>query len=128
VFTAPWYSRSRLGWHRRGRKGTLAQMAPPSLWLYRALMAVALPLLAPSLLIADRRRGKKRPPWAQRLGWRLPAIPPGGVWVQAVSVGEVAVARPLLAELRRRHPVYRWSSPRPPPPGWRWQRGHSSPT
>jgi 3-deoxy-D-manno-octulosonic-acid transferase len=79
-------------------------MAPPSLWLYRALMAVSLPLVAPLLLVADRRRGKKRPPWAQRLGWRLPAIPRGGVWVQAVSVGEVAVARPLLAEVRRRHP------------------------
>ena len=79
-------------------------MAPPSLWLYRALMAVSLPLLAPFLLVADRRRGKKRPPWAQRLGWRLPPIPGGGVWVQAVSVGEVAVARPLLAEFRRRHP------------------------
>lgn len=79
-------------------------MAPPSLWLYRCLMAVSLPLMAPFLLIADRRRGKKRPPWVQRLGWRLPPIPKGGVWVQAVSVGEVAVARPLLAELRRRHP------------------------
>jgi 3-deoxy-D-manno-octulosonic-acid transferase len=79
-------------------------MAAPSLWLYRALMVVSLPILAPFLFIADRRRGKKRPPWARRLGRRLPAIPPGGVWVQAVSVGEVAVARPLLAELRRRHP------------------------
>ena len=86
------------------RGGTLGGMAPPSLWLYRAVMAVVLPLLAPFLLVADRRRGKKRPPWAQRFGWRLPAIPQGGVWVQAVSVGEVAVARPLLAELRRRHP------------------------
>jgi 3-deoxy-D-manno-octulosonic-acid transferase len=79
-------------------------MAPPALWLYRALMAVVLPLLTPFLLVADRRRGKKRPPWAQRLGWRLPAIPRGGIWMQAVSVGEVAVARPVLAELRRRHP------------------------
>jgi 3-deoxy-D-manno-octulosonic-acid transferase len=79
-------------------------MAPPALWLYRALMAVSLPVMAPFLLAADRRRGKKRPPWSQRLGWNLPAIPAGGVWVQAVSVGEVAVARPLLAELRRRHP------------------------
>ena len=79
-------------------------MAPPALWLYRALMAVSLPLMAPFLLVADRRRGKKRPPWSQRLGRKLPAIPAGGVWVQAVSVGEVAVARPLLAELRRRHP------------------------
>jgi 3-deoxy-D-manno-octulosonic-acid transferase len=79
-------------------------MASASLWLYRALMAVSLPVLAPFLFVADRRRGKKRPPWAQRLGRRLPPIPVGGVWVQAVSVGEVAVARPLLAELRRRHP------------------------
>jgi 3-deoxy-D-manno-octulosonic-acid transferase len=67
-------------------------------------MAVSLPVVAPYLLLADRRRGKRRPPLAQRLGWKLPAIPTGGVWVQAVSVGEVAVARPLLAELRRRHP------------------------
>ncbi len=79
-------------------------MASPSLWLYRALMAVSLPILAPFLFVADRRRGKKRPPWAQRLGRRLPRIPRGGVWVQAVSVGEVAVARPLLVELRRRRP------------------------
>jgi len=80
-------------------------MGPPSLWLYRAAMSVSLPLLAPYLLAADRRRGKKRPPLAQRLGRDLPPIPPGGVWVQAVSVGEVTVARPLLAELRRRHPA-----------------------
>ena len=79
-------------------------MAPPALWLYRALMAVSLPVMAPFLLVADRRRGKRRPPWSQRLGWRLPTAPAGGVLVQAVSVGEVAVARPLLAELRRRHP------------------------
>jgi 3-deoxy-D-manno-octulosonic-acid transferase len=79
-------------------------MAPPSLWLYRALMGLSLPMVAPFLWFADRRRGKKRPPWAQRLGWKLPAMPQGGVWLQAVSVGEVAVARPLLAELRRRHP------------------------
>lgn len=67
-------------------------------------MTVALPLAAPWLLAADRRRGKKRPPLAQRLGHQLPSLPQGGVWVQAVSVGEVAVARLLLAELRRRHP------------------------
>ena len=79
-------------------------MVPPSLWIYRAAMSVSLPFVAPYLLLADRRRGKRRPPLAQRLGWRLPPIPGGGVWVQAVSVGEVAVARPLLAELRRRRP------------------------
>ncbi|MFI5142453.1 MAG: 3-deoxy-D-manno-octulosonic acid transferase [Thermoanaerobaculales bacterium] len=79
-------------------------MAPAPLWLYRALLTVGLPVAAPWLLLADRRRGKKRPPWVQRLGWQLPQLPQGAVWVQAVSVGEVAVARSLLAELRRRHP------------------------
>ena len=93
-----------IAWQPDAGRGTLRRMAPPALWLYRALMAVSLPVMAPFLLVADRRRGKKRPPWSQRLGWNLPAIPAGGVWVQAVSVGEVAVARPLLAELRRRHP------------------------
>lgn len=79
-------------------------MMRAALWLYRAVTAAALPLAAPWLLAADRRRGKKRPPLAQRLGRQLPALPAGCVWVQAVSVGEVAVARLLLAELRRRHP------------------------
>jgi 3-deoxy-D-manno-octulosonic-acid transferase len=79
-------------------------MRPAALWFYRALVAVGLPLAAPWLLLADRRRGKKRPAWSQRLGWHLPALPQGAVWIQAVSVGEVAVARPILAELRRRRP------------------------
>src|SRR4030042_6551197 len=87
VFTAPWYSPGHSAWHRRARRGTLARMAPPSLWLYRALMAVSLPLLAPFLLVADRRRGKKRPPWAQRLGWGLPPIPRSGGWGQGGSGG-----------------------------------------
>ncbi len=79
-------------------------MAPAPLWLYRALLTVGVPAAAPWLLLADRRRGKKRPPWAQRFGWQLPQLPQHAVWVQAVSVGEVAVARPVLGELRRRHP------------------------
>ena len=79
-------------------------MTPVSLWLYRAAMFTALPLAAPFLLAADRRKGKSRPPLAQRLGRRLPELPTGGVWVQAVSVGEVIVARPVMRELRRRRP------------------------
>lgn len=84
--------------------GTLLRMASAALWLYRTAMFTALPLVAPFLLMADRRRGKQRPALALRLGRRLPPLPPGGIWVQAVSVGEVAVARSLLAELRRRFP------------------------
>ncbi|MEW6337564.1 MAG: 3-deoxy-D-manno-octulosonic acid transferase [Acidobacteriota bacterium] len=79
-------------------------MAHPALWAYRFLLASSLPVAAPLLLLQARRRGRHWPPIAQRLGYRLPEVAPGGVWVQAVSVGEVAVARPLLAELRRRFP------------------------
>ncbi len=79
-------------------------MPPASLLLYRALFSLALPLAAPWLLWRNWRRG--RPPLRvrERLGLDLPPIRPGGVWVQAVSVGEVAVARLLLKELRDRHP------------------------
>lgn len=79
-------------------------MAHPALWAYRFLLAGSLPVAAPLLLLQARRRGRHWPPIAQRLGYRLPRVEPGGVWIQAVSVGEVAVARPLLAELRRRFP------------------------
>lgn len=79
-------------------------MASAALWLYRVAMVTALPLVAPFLLLSDRRRGKQRPSLAQRLGRNLPPLPARGVWVQAVSVGEVSVARSVLAELRRRFP------------------------
>ena len=82
--------------------GYTRSVASPALWLYRSLMVVATPLAAPFLWLADRRRGKSRPPWRRRFGHELPAAPHGGVWIQAVSVGEVQVARPLMAELRRR--------------------------
>ncbi len=74
------------------------------LLLYRALFSLALPLAAPWLVWRNRRRG--RPPMRvrERLGRGLPPVPRGGVWVQAVSVGEVAVAKLLLKELRRRRP------------------------
>ncbi len=79
-------------------------MPPAPLLLYRALFGLALPVAAPWLLWRNRRRG--RPPLRvrERLGLDLPDVRPGGVWVQAVSVGEVAVAKLLLKELRGRHP------------------------
>jgi len=79
-------------------------MAPPALWLYRVLLGVSLGVAAPWLLLEDQRRRLERPPLRHRLGRGLPPLPGGGMWVQAVSVGEVAVARPVLLEVRRRHP------------------------
>ena len=79
-------------------------MAPISLWLYRALLWVGLPLVVPWLLLRDRLTGKRRPRFADRLGRRLPAMAPGGAWVHAVSVGEVELARRVLRELAARRP------------------------
>ena len=79
-------------------------MAPPALWLYRALLGVSLGVAAPWLLLEDQRRRLERPPLRHRLGRGLPPLPRRGLWIQAVSVGEVAVARPVLLEVRRRHP------------------------
>jgi 3-deoxy-D-manno-octulosonic-acid transferase len=79
-------------------------MSAPALWLYRALFALALPMAAPFLWLTDRKRSKRRPSWAQRFGFQLPPMPTKGIWIQAVSVGEVSVAKALIAELRRRHP------------------------
>lgn len=79
-------------------------MRPPALWLYRVALHLSLVLAAPFLFLADRRTHKRRPPLKLRLGRGLPPVPQKGVLIHAVSVGEVTVARALLAELRQRRP------------------------
>jgi 3-deoxy-D-manno-octulosonic-acid transferase len=69
--------------------------------LYRVLVRLALPLAVPAIALRDRLTGKRRPPVAERLLRTVPPVPPGGLWLQAVSVGEVEVARRLVAELGR---------------------------
>jgi 3-deoxy-D-manno-octulosonic-acid transferase len=79
-------------------------MASASLWLYRALMFGALPVAVPLIWFRDRLTGKQRPRFRDRLARDLPPLDPGGIWIQAVSVGEVEVARRLLRELEERRP------------------------
>jgi 3-deoxy-D-manno-octulosonic-acid transferase len=79
-------------------------MASPSLWVYRLLMLLVLPVALPVLWLKDRLTGKRRPPVGERLVPAPPRVGPGGVWIQAVSVGEVEVARRLLRELGERRP------------------------
>jgi len=67
--------------------------------LYRAALRGGLALAAPVLWARDRATGKARPPLAHRFGRELPAVEPGGLWIQAVSVGEVEIARRLIREL-----------------------------
>ncbi|MCK5378548.1 MAG: 3-deoxy-D-manno-octulosonic acid transferase [Acidobacteria bacterium] len=71
------------------------------LWIYRILMTVLVPIAIPVLVLSDRLVGKRRPPWSERFARRLPDVGVGGLWIHAVSVGEVEVARRLIDELSR---------------------------
>ena len=82
----------------------LAAMANTSLLLYRALMTGLLPVAIPALKLKDRLAGKGRPAFRERWAGSLPDLPGGGIWLQAVSVGEVELARRLVAELQRLAP------------------------
>jgi len=75
-----------------------------SLWAYRILVAMVLPLAVPVLKISQLFRGKNRPRFRDRMGRSLPDLPLEGIWIQAVSVGEVELARNLVAEIEKRAP------------------------
>ena len=66
----------------------------------RTLIALSVPVLALGQLLT----GKRRPRFRDRLARGLPPLVPGGAWIQAVSVGEVELARRLVGELERRAP------------------------
>ena len=69
------------------------------IWLYRVLVALLLPVAILVLKIRDRLAGKSRPSFSERFARDLPELPPGGLWLHAVSVGEVEIARRLVREL-----------------------------
>jgi 3-deoxy-D-manno-octulosonic-acid transferase len=79
-------------------------MASVSLWIYRLLLGGLLPIALPIIKIRQRLTGKSRPRFRDRLARSLPELPTQGVWIQAVSVGEVELARGLVAELETRAP------------------------
>ena len=75
--------------------------------LYRLLSALALILYAPWALLRSLTGRRKLGDVRGRLGSTAYPDSEGGVWIHAVSVGEVGVARNLLAALSRRHPERR---------------------
>ncbi|MGB5403591.1 MAG: glycosyltransferase N-terminal domain-containing protein, partial [Robiginitalea sp.] len=79
-------------------------MASASLWIYRLLMGGLLPIALPAITIRQRLSGKRRPRFRDRFARSLPKLPEEGVWIQAVSVGEVELTRRLVAELERQAP------------------------
>jgi 3-deoxy-D-manno-octulosonic-acid transferase len=82
----------------------MTRQSSPSLLLYRLLLWSAAPVAAPLMVLGARLRGKARPPLRARLRPRLDGVRGDGVWIQAVSVGEVEVARRITRELRQRAP------------------------
>jgi len=79
-------------------------MASASLWIYRLLLGGLLPIALPAIKIRQWLAGKSRPRFRDRFARSLPKLPENGIWIQAVSVGEVEVARGLVAELERQAP------------------------
>ncbi len=83
-------------------------------WIYNLVFPVAFVLMLPHFLLRMLRRGGYARDFAQRIGAygeaesaRL-AAPGRPVWIQAVSVGELAVALSFMDELRRRDPAVRF--------------------
>jgi len=75
-------------------------------YIYSFLVFLASLALLPISLILDPPGTDGRGAWRQRLG-RLPSLPGRGgkrLWIQAVSVGEVQLARKLLEELQTADP------------------------
>jgi len=75
--------------------------------LYRLLAALALVLYAPWALLRSLTGRRKLGDVRGRLGRTVYPDADGGVWIHAVSVGEVGVARNLAGALVRRHPERR---------------------
>ncbi len=82
--------------------------------LYTLLWTLALPLALVRLLWRSRRAPAYRQRWEERLGRFAPPAATGGVWIHAVSVGEVQAAQPLIKRLLSSHDhhAHRLGAPR----------------
>lgn len=74
----------------------------------RLLYTLLFHALLPLVLMRVALRALRAPGYGRRLGERFGrfrgAPPPGGIWLHAVSVGEVQAALPLVRALRRQYP------------------------
>ena len=83
-----------------------------SLTLYNALLPIGLLFMAPAALVKMRRRNGRWQDFGQRFGFFAPSkraaiasLPlDDRIWMHAVSVGEVGVARKLIAALLKHSP------------------------
>ena len=74
--------------------------------LYSALLWLLVPITLYHLVWRGLRQREYLLRWSERYAQleSLPDLPPGALWIHAVSVGEVNAAIPLINALRQRHP------------------------
>ncbi|MEO5883776.1 MAG: 3-deoxy-D-manno-octulosonic acid transferase [Caldimonas sp.] len=77
----------------------------------RAAYSLLLRIATPLYLLRVRWRGRAEPLYASAIGERIgryrSAVPPGALWIHAVSLGETRAAAPLVAALRQDRPGLR---------------------
>ncbi len=75
-------------------------------YLLNLVYLIALCLASPWLLYNAIRKSKYRQGWGAKFLGRVPLRSPErpGIWLHAVSVGEVNLLQPLLAAIENRHP------------------------
>jgi 3-deoxy-D-manno-octulosonic-acid transferase len=75
-------------------------------YLLNLCYALLLIVASPWLLVAAVRKGKYRTGWGEKLLGRVPRRDTSTpcAWLHAVSLGEVSLIGPLVAEIHRRHP------------------------
>lgn len=72
--------------------------------LYTLLLYLLMPLVLLRLLWRSLRAPAYRRRWRERLGHVPADVAPGGLWIHAVSVGEVRAIAPLVRRLQQHHP------------------------
>lgn len=106
------------GWNQRDayvvfadqERHTPSPMKPASskttllLGVYAAAVYISTPIILLYLAWRGFRNGAYWRRWGERLGWRFPEMPEGGIVVHAVSMGEVNGVSALVRQLRQRWP------------------------
>lgn len=73
-------------------------------YLYSLILTLALPFIFLRLYIKSLKVPSYRSRWPERLGFFKSTAAQGGIWIHAVSVGEVVATLPLINALQAQYP------------------------